>query len=75
MIKKQFTIVYIFGPTQCEEKYFNDEIISLEANEWIKIGETSSNEDLDCLVADYDRDSIPIKNLWCVHFPIPVKDR
>lgn len=55
MIKKQFTIVYIFGPTQCEEKYFNDEIISLEANEWIKIGETSSNEDLDCLVADYDR--------------------
>ena len=55
MSKKQFTIVYVFGPIQCEDKYFNDELISLEANEWIKIGETSTNMDLDVLVSDYDR--------------------
>lgn len=35
-----FTIVYVFGPMQCEEKYFNDKLLSREANEWVKIGET-----------------------------------
>lgn len=35
-----FTIVYVFGPMQCEEKYFNDELLTRNANEWVKIGET-----------------------------------
>jgi len=55
MSKKQFTIVYVFGPLQCEDKYFNDEIISLDKNEWVKIGETSTNANLDDLISDYDR--------------------
>lgn len=36
-----FTIVYVFGPEQCEGKYFKDEILSREAGEWVKIGETA----------------------------------
>lgn len=36
-----FTIVYVFGPEQCEEKYFKDELLSRDAGEWVKIGETS----------------------------------
>lgn len=35
-----FTIVYVFGPEQCEQKYFKDELLSREAGEWVKIGET-----------------------------------
>ena len=35
-----YTIVYVFGPEQSEEKYFNDEVLSREAGEWVKIGET-----------------------------------
>lgn len=35
-----YTIVYVFGPEQCEDKYFKDEVLSREAGEWVKIGET-----------------------------------
>lgn len=35
-----FTIVYVFGPEVCEEKYFNDEVLFRESGEWVKIGET-----------------------------------
>lgn len=48
-----FTIVYVFGPEQCEDKYFLDQIISLKDNEWVKIGETKPFEsDLDTLLAN-----------------------
>lgn len=77
MSKKQFTIVYVFGPIQCEDKYFNDEIISLEANEWIKIGETSTNVALDDLVSDYDKvkdEAMPrVKNEPRTGIPFPSK--
>ncbi len=36
----RFTIVYVFGPELCEEKYFNDQLLTREAGEWVKIGET-----------------------------------
>ncbi len=36
-----FTIVYVFGPEQCKDKYFRDELLTREAGEWVKIGETS----------------------------------
>ena len=44
-----FTIVYVFGPEQCEEKYFNDEILSREAGEWVKIGETGYKGDIEAI--------------------------
>ena len=44
-----FTIVYVFGPEQCEEKYFNDEILSREAGEWVKIGETGYQGDIETI--------------------------
>ena len=42
-----FTIVYVFGPEQCEEKYFNDEVLSRESGEWVKIGETGYKGDIE----------------------------
>lgn len=42
-----FTIVYVFGPMQCEEKYFNDELLTRDANEWVKIGETLFRGDIE----------------------------
>jgi hypothetical protein len=47
--KPNFTIVYVFGPEQCEEKYFNDEILSREAGEWVKIGETGYQGDIETI--------------------------
>ena len=44
-----FTIVYVFGPEQCEEKYFNDEMLSREAGEWVKIGETGYKGDIEAI--------------------------
>ena len=35
-----YIIVYVFGPEHCEEKYFKDEILTRNAGEWVKIGET-----------------------------------
>lgn len=77
MREKKFTIVYVFGPIQCEEKYFNDELISLKDNEWIKIGETSTNVELDDLISDYDRvkdEAMPrVKNEPRTGIPFPSK--
>ena len=50
----KFTIVYVFGPEQCEDKYFSDQMISLKDNEWVKIGETKYEGELDSLRADPD---------------------
>jgi len=36
----EFTIVYVFGPEQCEGKYLNNDVLTLEAMEWVKIGQT-----------------------------------
>jgi len=35
-----FTIVYVFGPEQCEDKYLNNDVLKREAMEWVKIGQT-----------------------------------
>ena len=45
--KPNFTIVYVFGPMQCEEKYFNDELLTRDASEWVKIGETLYRGNID----------------------------
>lgn len=50
----KFTIVYVFGPEQCEDKYYSDKIISLDANEWIKIGETQWEGELETLLSNPD---------------------
>ena len=50
----KFTIVYVFGPEQCEDKYYSDQTISLETNEWIKIGETQWDGELETLLSDPD---------------------
>lgn len=77
MSEKKFTIVYVFGPIQCEDKYFNDDLISLKENEWIKIGETSTNVELDDLISDYDRvkdEAMPrVKNEPRTGIPFPSK--
>ena len=39
----EFTIVYVFGPEQCEAKYKLGNMLAYDANEWVKIGETSFN--------------------------------
>lgn len=50
--KPNFTIVYVFGPEQCEEKYKDDQLLSLEAGEWVKIGETLYRGDIDSVTSD-----------------------
>ena len=52
-----FTIVYVFGPMQCEEKYFNDELLSREASEWVKIGETLYRGNIDDVTPDSLKDA------------------
>ena len=47
--------MYVFGPEQCEDKYFNDQMLSLQANEWVKIGETKYDGELDTLLNEPDR--------------------
>ena len=42
-----YTIVYVFGPAHCEEKYHNDELLTREAGEWVKIGQTGFTGDID----------------------------
>lgn len=51
-----YTIVYVFGPEQCEEKYFNDEILSREAGEWVKIGETGFRGSIEEVTTDLMKD-------------------
>lgn len=51
-----YTIVYVFGPEQCEEKYFNDEVLSREAGEWVKIGETSYRGNIEDVTSDLMKD-------------------
>ena len=51
-----YTIVYVFGPEQCEEKYFNDELLSRDAGEWVKIGETGYRGNIDDVTTDILKD-------------------
>ncbi len=73
----KFTIVYVFGPEQCEDKYFSDDMILLEANEWVKIGETSYTGDLEDLLSDpdkvKDKAMVRIKNESRTGIPFPSK--
>lgn len=70
-----YTIVYVFGPEQCEEKYFKDEVLSREAGEWVKIGETSYRGNLDEVTEDSMKDSamIRIKNESRTGLPVTSK--
>jgi len=43
----KFTIVYVFGPLQCADKYKKNETLSRETGEWVKIGETEYNGPID----------------------------
>ena len=51
-----YTIVYVFGPEQSEEKYFNDEVLSREAGEWVKIGETGFRGSIEEVTTDLMKD-------------------
>ena len=51
-----YTIVYVFGPEQCEDKYFNDEVLSREAGEWVKIGETGFRGSIEEVTTDLMKD-------------------
>ena len=55
--KPNFTIVYVFGPMQCEEKYFNDELLTREASEWVKIGETLYRGNIDDVTPESLKDA------------------
>lgn len=44
-----FTIVYVFGPEQCAKKYEEDLLLSRDAGEWVKIGETVFSANIDDL--------------------------
>ena len=70
-----YTIVYVFGPEQCEEKYFNDEVLSREAGEWVKIGETGYRGNLDEITEDSMKDCamIRIKNESRTGLPVTSK--
>ena len=46
MAKLDFTVVYVFGPERCSEKYLNDELLLRDAGEWVKIGETQYHADI-----------------------------
>lgn len=46
MNKKTFTIVYVFGPKRCEQKYHDNMILDRNVGEWVKIGETSIDNDI-----------------------------
>ena len=52
-----FTIVYVFGPMQCEEKYFNDELLTREDSEWVKIGETLYRGNIDDVTPESLKDA------------------
>ena len=47
-----FTIVYVFGPAQCKEKYEEDQLLSREAGEWVKIGETQFPVNIEDIITD-----------------------
>lgn len=51
-----YTIVYVFGPEQSEEKYFNDEVLSREAGEWVKIGETGFRGSIENVTTELMKD-------------------
>lgn len=48
--------MYVFGPEQCEDKYFNDEVLSREAGEWVKIGETGFRGSIEEVTTDLMKD-------------------
>lgn len=50
-----YTIVYVFGPEQCEDKYFKDEVLSREAGEWVKIGETGFRGNIESITDEIIR--------------------
>lgn len=51
-----YTIVYVFGPEICEDKYYNDELLTREAGEWVKIGETGFRGNIENVTTDIMKD-------------------
>lgn len=47
MKNKTFTIVYVFGPVRCKDKYMNNQILDRTIGEWVKIGETAIDDKLE----------------------------
>ena len=47
MKEKKYTIVYVFGPMFCYKKYREDQLLSIEKGEWVKIGETEYNGEIE----------------------------
>ena len=43
----EFTIVYVFGPEQCGDKYLNNDVLTRDAMEWVKIGQTDFDGNID----------------------------
>ncbi len=43
----EFTIVYVFGPEQCGKKYLDNDVLTREAMEWVKIGQTDFDGNID----------------------------
>ena len=80
-----FTIVYVFGPEQCEEKYFKDEVLTRDAGEWVKIGETGFKGDIEtitdeimkkealCRILQESRTGIPVTSALYDVFIFPYK--
>lgn len=47
-----FTIVYVFGPAQCKDKYKEDQLLTRESGEWVKIGETQFPVNIEDIISD-----------------------
>jgi hypothetical protein len=43
----EFTIVYVFGPEQCSKKYIDNDVLTRDAMEWVKIGQTDFKGNID----------------------------
>ncbi|MBR5698602.1 MAG: hypothetical protein IKX44_08315 [Prevotella sp.] len=50
--KPNFTIVYVFGPAICAKKYKEDQLLSRETGEWVKIGETELSANIEDITID-----------------------
>lgn len=50
--RPNFTIVYVFGPEKCAQKYEEDLILNREEGEWVKIGETEYPEFIEDFSSD-----------------------
>ena len=55
----EFTIVYVFGPEQCGDKYINNDVLTREAMEWVKIGQT----DFDGIIDEVTPEMLKVQSM------------